>query len=129
MIKHFVTFMSPGTMVSESTTKDIDEWNVDKAVVMSKEIKERHGSLPYGFQFTTRERGEDDFNSHESDRSNMYFLGGDILTLEDVISRKDKKDRILISNMKSNKWDRVIVNNNSWMITLPLEDNAVVLDI
>lgn len=129
MKKHFVTFMSPGTFVSESTTKPIDKWDVDRAVEMAKEIKERYNALPYGFYFTTRKRVGKEFDSHESDRGNMYFLGGDILTLEDVVNRKDPKDRILISNMKGNNYDRVIVNKNSWMVTLPLEDDAVVLEL
>ena len=57
----------------------------------------------------------------------MYFLGGKILTLQDVIDRNDPEDRILISNMRGNKWDRVIVNDNSWRITQPLEEGDVVL--
>ena len=48
MEKHFVTFYSPGTFAAETSRKPIESWDVDKAVAMSKEIKERHGALPYG---------------------------------------------------------------------------------
>ena len=69
MKKHFVTFYSPGTFVAEQTTKPIDSWDVELAVSMSGEIKERYGALPYGFQFSTRERGENDLDSHEVETS------------------------------------------------------------
>ena len=34
MKKHFVTFLSPGTFVSETTTKPIASWSVEKAKAM-----------------------------------------------------------------------------------------------
>ena len=125
--KHFVTFNSPGTLVAEQTTKEIDDWSVEKAIEMSKEIKERYGTVPYGFYFTTRSRGKDDLDSKVSATSNMYYLGGRILTLEQIKERHDPNDRTLISNMECIKQDRVIVNTNSWEWTQPLKENDVVL--
>ncbi len=58
MQQHFVVFYSPGTFVSETTEKSIDSWDVEKAVTMAKSIKERHSSIPYGFQFITRSRSD-----------------------------------------------------------------------
>jgi hypothetical protein len=112
MKKHFVTFLSPGTIVAESTTKDIDSWDTDKAIKISKGIKERHGALPYGFYFTTRERGAEDFGSKETQKKQNV-----------------PNDQILISNMECNKWDKVIINTNSWEWTQPLHDCDVVLSI
>lgn len=129
MKKHYVKFYSPGTMVAESTTKEISSWDTDKAVEMSKEIKERHAALPYGFQFITRERGEKDFDSKETKRSNMYYLGGTIYTVKDLENKHDPKYSTLISNMRCNNWDRVVENNNSWRWTQPLEKDDIVLDI
>lgn len=127
MKKHFVTFCNPGTFVSEQTTKEIDSWDVKQAQAMAKTIKERYGSLPYGFYFTTRSRGENDLDSKQTAQSGMYYLGGEVLTLCDVKSRNDPKDSILISNMECNKWDKIIVNTNSWKFTAPLYENDVVL--
>ena len=128
MKKHFVIFLSPGTFVSEQTEKPIDSWDVDKAVEMSRSIKERHAAIPYGFYFATRERKDDELDSKEIKRSHYYYLGGTVLTLEDVKNRKDPKDKILISNMEGNDYDRIVVNDNSWRSTMPLGENDVVLD-
>jgi len=129
MRQNFVVFFSPGTLVAEQSTKLIDSWDIDKAIELSKDIKERYGALPYGFCFTTRERKDDELDSREVKRSSMYFLGGDILTLEDIKRRNDPKDGILISNMKNNKWHKIVVNNNSWQWIQPLEKGDVVLTV
>lgn len=127
MIKHFVTFLSPGTLFAENTTKPIESWDVYVAFKMSEDILERYGATPYGFYFTTRERGEDDFDSREVKRSPTYFLGGEILTLEQIVEMDDPSNRILISNMRANGWSRVVKNSNSWDWVQPLEDTDIVL--
>lgn len=129
MKQHFVTFFSPGTFTAEQTTRPIEYWDVDLAVEISKDIMERYGAKPYGFQFSTRERGELDLDSHVSKKSPMYYLGGKVLTLEQLKAINDPSNRILISNMEINRWDRVIINNNSWTWTQPLEEGDVVLDV
>ena len=83
MKKHFVTFLSPGTFVAEESTKPIDSWDVDKAVKMARSIKERHNARPYGFQFSTRERGPDDLDSKVTKQSGVYWLGGKVETRPD----------------------------------------------
>lgn len=127
MRKHFVTFYSPGTFVAEQTTKPIDLWDVATAVKMSKAINERYGALPYGFRFSTRERGDADLDSKEACSSPMYYLGGRVETVETIEARANPNERILLSNMKCNGWDRVIVNDNSWRWTQPLDKNDIVL--
>ena len=129
MIQKYVTFYSPGTFVAEETTKKVDEWNVDLAIKMSKKIKERYGALPYGFQFSTRERGENDLDSHEAARSPFYYLGGEILTLAQVKALNDSDNHILIQNMESNHWNKIVINTNSYKWTQPLKETDVVLDI
>jgi len=128
MKKHVVTFCSPGTFVSEMTSKPIKTWDVSLAVQMVDTIKERYGATPYGFYFTTRSRGPTDLDSKEIKRSAMYYLGGKVLTLKQIKKRNDASDKILISNMECNNWDRVIVNTNSWKCTLPLNKEDIVLD-
>ncbi len=127
MKKNYVTFYSPGSFVSESTTKDIDSWEVSEAESMAETIKERYGSKPYGFKFATRSRSNAELDSKVTATSPMYYLGGDVLTLEDVKARNDPDDRILISNMEINGYDKIIVNNNSWKFTAPLNEGDIVL--
>lgn len=57
MEKHFVTFCSPGTFVSEETTKEVTAWDIDEALEIANGIKERHNATPYGFRFHTRSFG------------------------------------------------------------------------
>ena len=94
---------------------------------MASEITERYGAKPYGFQFTTRERADDELDSKVTEKSNMYYLGGEVLTLEEVKAKNCPDDKILISNMESNGYERIIVNTNSWKFTAPLQDDDVVL--
>lgn len=128
MQKHFVEFLSPGTFCAESTVLEIESWDVEKACGMARDIVERHGSRPYGFRFLTKSRGTDDLDSKQTASSGTYYLGGKIETLDEIRARNNPDDNILIGNMVSNRWDRVIVNTNSWKWTQPLRDDDVVLD-
>jgi hypothetical protein len=128
MMQHFVTFLSPGTFVAEQTTRPIDSWDVEAAKRMADGIVERYGATPYAFYFTTRERGDADLDSKETKRSPNYFLGGEVETLRQVKARNDDSERILISNMECNGFDRVLVNRNSWKSYHRIEEGDVVLD-
>lgn len=125
--KHFVTFYSPGTLFPETTTEEIDSWNVQKATEMAIGITERHNAKPYSFVFTTK-RNDGELDSKEVARSCNYFLGGKILTLADIKARGDKEDNILIGNMERNGIEKVVENTNSWKATLPLEPDDIVLE-
>ena len=100
--QHFVTFYSPGTFTAEETTKPIESWDVDTAVKMAAGIKERHAAVPYGFRFSTRSREDGELDSKVSSKSNMYYLGGKVETIEDVERRNDPKESVLLSNMRCN---------------------------
>jgi hypothetical protein len=137
MRKHKVTFLSPGSFVNEQTTRAIDEWDTTKAAKMAASIEERHGAKPYGFYFTTDLVGEDvpdgeggmlKTQPKEVARSSMYFLGGELLTYEDIAARKREDEKILRSNMLCNVYPVVIQNTNSWKVTLPFEPKDVLLD-
>jgi len=125
---HFVTFYSPGTFVAEETTKPIYAWDVERAKEMARDITERYNATPYGFQFSTRSRGEADLDSHVTARSPLYYLGGKVETLAEVKARADPKEKILVSNMEGNGWKKVITNTNSWRWTQPLQPTDVVLE-
>lgn len=127
--KHFVTFYSPGTFISEESTLPISKWDTAKAVKMSRGITERYKAKPFGFRFTTRTRGSKDLDSKETAQSPLYYLGGKVETLAEVKARATDKDRILISNMEGNGYERIITNTNSWKFTAPLMPTDVVLDV
>lgn len=128
MEKHFVTFYSPGTFVSEETTKPIDSWDIEAAKAMASAVTERYSAKPYGFKFSTRSRGLEDLDSKTTKTSPMYYLGGKVETLAEVRARATDADRILISNMEGNGWNRIITNTNSWKFTAPLRADDVVLE-
>ncbi len=129
MHKHFVTFLCPGTLFSEDITKEIESWDIDKAIEISKDIMARHSSKPYGFYFSTKARNEDDLDSKVTSKSGMHYLGGEIFTLDQIKAKNDPSDKILISNMECNHWDRVIENRNSWKITLPFTDKDTLIEV
>lgn len=135
--KHTVTFLSPGTFVSESTTKDIDSWDTKEAIKMAEKITERHGAKPYGFQFETWKThdpvsdGEGGFLKVQSKleaKSGIYFLGGTLETYDDVMKRDLDNERILRSNMQGNEYWVVCVNTNSYKSTMPFGEEDRVVD-
>lgn len=99
-----------------------------KNIEMANSISERYGATPYGFSFITRERKDEDLDSKIIKQSGIYYLGGKILTLKDIENRNNPNDRILISNMKSNKIKKVIENTDSYKITLPFYDEDTLLE-
>jgi len=131
MEKHFVTFDSPGTMFNETTTREVESWDIENAVEMARTITERYGARPYAMSFQTIDKSGTDWDVEEkvTSKSPRYFLGGTIFTLAEVEAKNDPKDSILISNMKCNGWERIVENNNSWKCVQPLMPEDVVLDV
>lgn len=128
MEKHFVTFYSPGTFVAEGTTKEVPAWDIDLAVAMSADIRERHSARPYGFQFTTRAREEHELDSRIVRTSGMHYLGGKVETVDEVRARGLDSERILLANMEGNGWPRIWRSTVGWQWTQPLRDEDVVID-
>lgn len=125
--QHFVPFYSPGTFIAETAIREIDSWDTGIACATASTIVERHGATPYGFRFSTRGRSAEDLDSKEIDHSGFYFLGGEVKTLAMLIAENNPDDHILIDNMRSNGWNVVVVNTNSWKWTQLLEENDTVL--
>lgn len=115
-MKNYVTFYSPGSFCNEQTKKEIESWNVNKAIELSKSITERHGAKPYAFRFSKGKK-----------TSNLYYLGGTVLTLQEVKDRNNPDDRILIQNMTVNNKDKIIETNNSYRWSAYLNDDDIVL--
>jgi hypothetical protein len=128
LTQHFVTFFSPGTFVAETTMKPIASWDVDAAVAMAREITERYNATPYAFRFTTRGRDDSELDSKQIAASNLYYLGGQVFTRAEIEARNDPKEATLRANMRINDIERVIINDNSWRFTGPLNADDVILD-
>jgi|WetSurMetagenome_2_1015567.scaffolds.fasta_scaffold517521_2 hypothetical protein len=129
MKKHFVTFLSPGTFVSETNTEEISSWDVDKAVKMAQRIVQRYNARPYGFYFSTRVRRARDLDSWVSKSSGIYYLGGRVETREEVEARNDPAEETLRWNMRVNNIEKIVINNNSWKFTAELKDEDTILDV
>jgi len=129
LIKEYVKFLSPGTIMAETNIHEIEERNVDLAIELARSIKQRYNARPYGFRFVTRAREDHEMDSKIINTSHMYYLGGEIQTIEQVRKNNLSSERILLSNMECNNWDRIIINNNSWKWTQPLKKDDIVLDV
>jgi hypothetical protein len=110
------------------TTHPVEAWDVQEALRLAAGITERHGATPYGFRFTTRSRGSDDLDSEVSATSPMHYFGCKIETLDEIKARNDPRDRILISNMERNDWDRVATTTSGWKWTQPISADDIVLE-
>lgn len=135
--KHQVTFYSPGTFVSESSTYDIESWDTVKAVELSEKVVERYGAKPYGFVFETLltfpNIKSDDGDSFKvqpkvKETSGIHFLGGKLETYDDVVKRNDSKESILRDNMRYNDSWIVCINTNSYRSTIPFGEKDCVVD-
>lgn len=123
MERHFVKFLIPGTFFAEETVKPIDSWDIQKAIVMSKEIRGRYDAAPYGFQFITRDHGKVEKSS------GIYYINGVVETLEEIKAKHDPNNRILISNMEGNGWDKVVTTCNSYRWTQPFNHEDAVVTV
>lgn len=135
--QHQVTFLSPGTFLNEQTTRDIEAWDTHLAIDMAKSVVERHGAKPYAFFFTTSivsssvpdgEGGELEVKPKQVAKSGTHFLGGSVLTYDDLEQRADPKEEILRSNMLCNDVPIVVENCNSYKTTVPFTEQDVVVD-
>jgi hypothetical protein len=137
MRKHQVTFYSPGTLFSESSTHDIESWDTVKAVELAETVLARYNAKPYGFVFETIIVAEDvpdgeggtlKVQSKSVEKSGIHFLGGRLETYDDVVARNDDKENILRSNMRSNEMWVIIINDNSFRSTLPFNEEDYIVN-
>ena len=136
MRQHCVVFYSPGTFVSESTKKEIAEWDPRLAVAIAETITERYGAKPYAFRFSTMlvaapvsdgEGGTLKVEPREVAASGYHFLGGTLETIDEIEVRADPKESILVSNMRGNDFPIVVVNTNSWKSVQPFGEGDCIV--
>lgn len=137
MRQHHVTFCSPGTLFDEQTTELIQEWDVQVATLRAEAIVERYNARPFGFFFTTvitaapvpdGEGSTLEVLPREVARSGMHYLGGKIVTIDEIQAQNDGGDEILLWNMQRNNIPIVIVVENGFKITRAFGEWDVVVD-
>jgi len=102
----YVEFMYPGIMVSESSSKPVDNRDTEN-IEPSKGV--------YAFRFYDRLEAEIDGETVMGEKKNysgFYYLNGKVVTIADLEENARPSDRILISNMRGNKWAKVIMMDN-----------------
>lgn len=137
MRQHSVTFYSPGTFVSESTTKPIGEWETEQAMKMAGDVSERYGAKPFGFRFHTHivsgdvpdgEGGALKVQPREVAASSMHHINATVETFDDVEARGDEKESIMRSNMRCNGYPLVAITTNSFKSTQPFGVDDVLVN-
>lgn len=130
---YLVTYYSPGTFFSESSSYKFTEFNLWKFCQKAKEISERYDAKPYGFNFQKLEIPVDlpktegfkvTVEPKILEKSGTFYITGDVIFSENLIG---KDEQILKSNLESNNNGVGIVNNNSFKFRGAFEkdDNIV----
>lgn len=127
MVKHFVTFYSPGMFVAEQTTKEIESWDVAEACKMASRITERYGAVPYAFMFVTMAREEGEWEPKRTAQSPMHFINCKVETLDEVEARNAPSEETLRWNMRANGYNRVARSVTGWGWAQPVRDCDIVI--
>jgi len=114
----FISFLSPGTLVSEESTFELNKGlDLKKVVKQAEKITERHGAKPYGFRI---------IDGNHKVLSGIYWLTGTVLLYANLPNRHDMS--VLRDNMRINKKPIAIVNFNSYRFTYWFDERDVVID-
>lgn len=92
-MKHFVKFFIPGSFVSETSIKEINNRNDDIEIP----------NYVYGYMFY-----DENENKQEINKTGMYYFG-EILTKEDIkLLNINNKYDITLSNMECNDINKIV---------------------
>lgn len=111
MIKHYVTKLYPGAIVSESSDEE----------VKSRDPKLVDYDRAFAFHFWDRTESEIDGElliGPKKNKSGTYYPGG-------KVKDQSQCDGILLQNMIGNRWNHVVVTRLG--NTQPFEDGDVIL--
>jgi hypothetical protein len=127
---HFVSYYmlphdSPSAIVAL-----IDSWDVLSAIEHAVIVEERLGVFPDLFGFLTCECNEDDPSAEAVvvEQSNLYFLKGEIISLEELEARGGTDNEEFIEIMRQEKLSHAVFCNvpgEGWIH--PLREGDVVL--
>ena len=112
---HLVTFYAPGAFLAEDFSFEVSEWSIGEALALVPKC----GLKPYAFQFATNitadpvpdgEGGTLAVLPREVSKSGMHYLGGELLTYDQLRRDGDPHYVTMLSNMSGNRWPVVIRN-------------------
>ena len=117
MLKHYVEFLHPGIIMSESSSEEVD--HRDPTLIKLPQNS-------FGFRFYDREEkeSEGELLVGKSKNHSYWSIQGEALTLADVKERFPK-ERTLIGNMERNKTKRVCKTEFGQFIPLDKEDTII----
>jgi hypothetical protein len=119
--KHYVKFLSPGTFYDEDSSRPIREWDTREAMRMANSVTERHGSIPYAFQFETYldadpvpdgEGGTLEVRAKRIATSGLHYIKGRVLNY--VEATRSHGGTALPGNMRGNRWPLVCETVNKY---------------
>lgn len=116
MTKHYVEFLFPGIIVSESEVHEIKNRDV--------KIKPPKGA--YAYQYFDREEAMingEKLTGERKNQSGTYYIGGVVKTCDDI--QTEMPDSILAHNMKFNKIKRVVITTRGQAMELHDDDVVV----
>ncbi len=120
MLKHYVEYLYPGIIVSETSVSEIAERDVSKV-----EISDHC----FGFRFFDRTVTVVDGENLTGDRKNIsgWYYQGEKMTIEQVKATfgSDSKYDILISNMENNGYTSVVKTKFGQFMPLNDEDKVI----
>ncbi len=135
--KIFAEYFSPGTMFAETSTRALDKGSVKEAISLSKKVSERHGATPYAFDIVTKlvadpiddgQGGTMKVFPKEIGRKGRYYLGGEVITYDQVIAREGAGS-IWAMNMRGNRDPVSVQNTNSYKSTQIFREQDVIVDV
>lgn len=108
MLKHYIRYYYPGVFMSETSVKEVKQRN-------EKSIEFPKGS--FCCQFFDREeivKDNEPLVGKEKNHSGRFYNDGEVFNLEKL--KKEHPDKeTLISNMKCNDWEKIILcNTGNW---------------
>jgi hypothetical protein len=118
MNKYYVEFLYPGLIFGDTSSEEVQDEDPKKI-----EIPERATGFRFYSQTESVTEDNEILRGKKKDYSGWYYKGRE-MTLEDI-KREIPNERILISNMEINKWNRVVKFDCGQYY--PLEDKDVVL--
>lgn len=102
-VQTYVEFLYPGIVFDESSAKPVDGRNPSEIEVPDR----AHAFRFYDVGETTDEDSGVTLKSERMHYSGTYYPGGEVWTQERVW-RELPDERILLSNMKGNRWEEVV---------------------